>query len=218
MKILLFILFINCSQLLAQSAIGISGGLNLPWQHFKTTSPSGNGEVRYKMIASFHAGVMADIPVSKKVSFQPEILVSGKGGQISGPGMNNTTAKRIIRLYYLEVPLIINYNIPINDNKIFIGSGPSLAYGISGKDKQFLDNIIALEQDAFKDFFKRFDAGIIFQAGFRSKNIRVAALCNVGVANIFNNENPNLSPGSPEVTWKNSVLGLSIAYLLSLKK
>ena len=211
-KIFIFIPLIACVQLFAQPSIGITAGLNLPWQHIESEL----GETGYDIFPSSNAGCVGDIPLSQKLSLQPSLLLSGKGARSSGPGWNNTTMTRKIRLYYLELPLLINYAIVINKSKILVGAGPSFACGISGTDRQYTDNTLSLDFDAFETGFKRFDAGVFFQAAFQKKAIQVSAFCNLGVANIYNNDNPNLSPGLPYLKWKNSMAGISFAYLFRL--
>jgi hypothetical protein len=198
----------------AQTRIAVVGGLNLPWQHYKFTTPSGSGNVNYDMVASFHAGMVADFTVSERISFQPGLQVSGRGGQLTSHAFN-TTGKREIRLYYLEMPLVVNYNIPVGENKVFFGAGPSLAYGLSGKDKQ--TTYATFTYDAFENLFNKFDAGLIAQAGYRMKNIQVAAKYNSGFLNIYNNDNPNL-PQEQSADCRNNVLAFSVAYFFSLKK
>ena len=82
-NIILFILISLPIYSLAQPKIGIVAGLNLPWQKFKLTTASGSLEVKYDMIASFHAGVVADFNISEKINFQPGLQVTGRGGNRS---------------------------------------------------------------------------------------------------------------------------------------
>jgi len=211
-KIAIVILLTASLQMFAQPSIGITAGLNLPWQHIKSES----GEVKYHVFPCFNAGWAGDFPLSKKFSLQTYLLLSGKGAQSSGPGWNNTTITRKIRLYYVELPLTINYAIMANDVKILLGAGPSLAWGISGTDRQYMDNTLSLNSDAFAQFIKKFDAGIFCQAAVRKKAMQASVFCNLGMANIFNNDNPNLPAGSEFIHWKNKVVGISLAYLFKL--
>ena len=211
-KISIFVSLIVSIQLFAQPSIGITAGLNLPWQHIK----SDDGEISYDIFPSFNAGCVADIPLSKNVSLQPSLLLSGKGDRHSGPGWNNTTSTIKHRFYYLELPLLINYAFAINKSKILVGAGPSLAWGVSGHDRLYTDNNLDFDFNAFDGYFKRFDAGIFCQAAFRKKAIQASAFCNLGITNIYNNDNPNITPGLPHLVWKNSVVGISLAYLFKL--
>lgn len=42
----------------------------------------------------------------------------------------------------------------VNSIKILIGAGPSFAWGFSGSDRQYMNNNLAVEYDAFENFFK----------------------------------------------------------------
>lgn len=69
--------------LFSQIKIGITAGLNFPYQHIKTTSPSGNVETTRDMIVSFNAGIASDFKLSKKINVQPVLQLSGKGSTFS---------------------------------------------------------------------------------------------------------------------------------------
>lgn len=212
-KIVFVIPLIASLQLFAQPSIGITTGLNLPWQYFK----GDYGKYRFDIFPSFNVGLVGEVSISKKLILQPSLIMSGKGGQGSSL-YNNSTFSRKIRLYYMELPLIFNYAITVNSAKILIGAGSSFAWGFSGSDRQYMNNNFSFEYDAFESYFKKFDAGIICQAAYRKKALMVSAFYNFGVANIFNNDNPNLVPGSEHIIWKNNVVGISLAYLFKLKK
>lgn len=207
-NILLLITLAYCTQSFAQPKIGIAAGLNLPWQHYKVTYPSFSQKVKYDMITSFHAGLISEFAISDRIKIQPGLQVAGKGGQISSQASNNTIVTRKISLYYIEAPLVVNYNIPVKKNKAFIGAGPSLAYGFSGKDKQTY-----FTNDVFENEFKKFDAALRMQAGFRVQNLQLTAIYNLGLVNIYNNDLNNM-PIPQKVNWKNDMLGLSVAYFL----
>jgi len=222
-KILIITPLIASLQLFAQPSVGVTAGLNLPWQHFKFES----GKTHFNILPNFNAGLVGDIPLPGKFSFQPLLLVSGKGGQATATAPNNITTRRKINVYYLELPLIVNYAIVTKDYKILLGAGPAFDYGIAGKDRTYIDNSLALDFDAFEYSHKRFDAGIFCQAAFRKKPARMtrsdgaiqaSAFCNFGVTNIFWDDNPNNAPSPQKFIWKNSVVGISLAYLLPLGK
>ena len=211
-KIFIFLLLMTSLQLFAQPSIGITAGLNLPWQHIKSEL----GNTNYHIYPSFNAGGIIDIPLSGKLSFQSYCLFSGKGARSSGPGWNNTTITHKLRFYYFELPLLINYAFIASKSKILVGAGPSIAWGISGNDRLYTDNNLDFDFDCFENAFKRFDAGIFCQAAFRKKAIQASAFCNFGVTNIYNNDSPNLPPDIPPLFWKNSVVGISMAYFFKL--
>ncbi len=60
----------------------------------------------YKL--GFHIGAILKIPVSKKLSFSTEILYSDKG---SSNNLGTDTSYYEFNLYYINMPIIANYNI-----------------------------------------------------------------------------------------------------------
>jgi len=212
--IAIFISLIASLQIYAQPSIGITAGLNLPWQLLKGEG----GQTRFNILPSFNTGFVADFPLSQRISIQPSLLVSGKGGQKTSTAFN-ITATRKISLYYLELPLIVNYAILAKDYKILLGAGAAISYGVSGKIHDYtIDNSQDSKFDPFNEYFRKPDAGIICQIAYRKKTIMISGFGDFGVANIFNNDNPNLAPASKHATWTNSAVGISVAYLFKLKK
>ena len=113
------------------------------------------------------------------------------------------------------MPLIVNYNTPIGENRLFIGVGPTVAYGFSGKDKR--TSYATFTYNAFEGIFKRFDAGLRAQAGYRLKNIQATAIYYAGLINTYANSSSNVEPGYT-YDWRNNSLSFSIAYFFSFKK
>ncbi len=80
--------------------IGLIGGVNL--QDLYGTRYDG-GELGYKLIIGFHAGVNAILPVGTDIFFQPGVIFSTKGAKQEI--LSNTT--RTTKLSYLRLPLNI---------------------------------------------------------------------------------------------------------------
>jgi len=82
----------------------------------------------------FTAGVVADIPLNKSVSFQPGLQFTKKGGadkgNIQGYDWNYT-----MTLNYIELPLNFLCKTKPRNTKFNAGGGPSMALGVSGKEK-----------------------------------------------------------------------------------
>jgi hypothetical protein len=98
----------------------------------------------YQFNAGFNAGLFIEIPLSKKLSFQPEIALSIKGMRSksfiseqrpasSGHNMREIHAQSRISSYYIELPLYLKTYFYIGESrKIIAGIGPFFAYGIGG--------------------------------------------------------------------------------------
>jgi len=117
----------------AQSSnVILRGGLNLA-----NVSVADNGNVDdAKMLASFQAGIVADIHAGGIVYFQPGLLFTGKGSKTqSGTEGSANWYKASTNPYYLEMPLNLILKTPTGAVKFFGGAGPYLAIGVGGKNK-----------------------------------------------------------------------------------
>ncbi len=104
----------------------------------------------YKFNAGLNAGFFIEIPVSKKLSFQPEIVFSIKGmrnesfiseQRPASTGYNSREFHAIseMKSYYIELPLYLKTSFDIGESKkIIAGIGPYFAYGIGGSMKSQL--------------------------------------------------------------------------------
>lgn len=70
----------------------------------------------------FHAGVFANIGLSKLVAFQPELLYSQKGAKTNAVDIN-------YRLHYIDVPLAFH----INTDGFFFEVGPQVGFLAAAK-------------------------------------------------------------------------------------
>ena len=210
MKKLLLIGTIVCLAQIAfsQTRFGIRGGLNLTNVKIDATYMGQSASQTGTGIATFHIGGMADVPISEHFSFQPSLLLNGKGSNFDD-GSGGTSK---IRPYYLELPLLLiaKTTLPNTNFSVFGGAGPSVGYGLFGKATSQ-----GQSGDVFgADGFKRFDFGIDLTAGaelpsgFHFSFHFVPGLADIG---------PGSDPSTPDLTFKvkNKVIQFSIGYFLS---
>ncbi len=140
---LLLVLVIAAASLYGQTiSYGIDAGLNLTKLSVASYSPAGFGisiPVSNSYLAGFHAGGLVDIRFGS-FSIQPGVLFSTKGGNSSFSFSDvifnqtfNASGKIKTTLDYIEAPLNFIYRLDAGDGNIFIGAGPYLGIGISGK-------------------------------------------------------------------------------------
>lgn len=117
---------------------------------------------------SYVGGLSMTWPLSGQVSFQPELLFTMKGAQETSSSGTGT-----LKLNYLEVPLLLRFDIPATGNvKPFVYAGPSVAVQTScniegssgGSTVSFSCEELAREAGA-STTFSRTDAGAIFGGG-----------------------------------------------------
>lgn len=203
--------FVLSMQAVAQQDIrfGAVGGFN-----FSKASPGGGAGKYFKMKPGIHLGVFGEKEIQENLSVQAGLTVSGKGYVYK----SDATHTRI-SLTYLEIPINAVYRF----NQLFVGAGPYLAYGISGKAKTKSIGLSG-STDIFDDYegptggewathklkmggngdFKALDLGLNVLAGYQI-NSQVAANLGygLGLANI----------SATGGRLKNRVLSLSVRYM-----
>lgn len=155
---------------------------------------------------SFHLGGMAEIPISEKLSAQPELLFSSQGAKYENEGS--------LHLNYLYVPLMGKYYVT---DQLSLEVGPQFGYLVSARAKY--DTIDTLpspnttgnksganESEDVKSDVKSLDAGINFGLGYKLDSaINFSIRYSVGLLN-GNNLDDDLGK------FKNSVIQISVGY------
>lgn len=91
-------------------------------------------------LTGYHFGGFVDISW-KIFSIQPGISYTTKGGindvyySLGGYSYHSTEK---LRLNYVEMPINFLVNLPVNTSKVFLGGGPYMDLGYSGKDENSL--------------------------------------------------------------------------------
>ncbi|MGZ8540962.1 MAG: porin family protein, partial [Chitinophagaceae bacterium] len=146
------------------------------------------GYPKYKL--GVMGGVFAGILLSKKVCFQPELLIVGKGMKEDNQSYGVRTD-----LTYLELPLNLLYKPTNPKGSFFVGGGPAPAIYIG-------ENVFY----SGPQYFKKFDFGINILAGYElpigfSINLHYTH----GLINISDNK-------TDLPLTKNRCFGLSVGY------
>jgi len=104
------------------------------------TSASGESLEGSGQRLSAYGGITVDLPVTNKLTFQPGLLLVGKGSKSeeqqsvsTGNNKLTVTAKSKIAPLYLELPLNFLYNFQWGKAKFAAGFGPYYAIGLGGK-------------------------------------------------------------------------------------
>ncbi len=156
---------------------GVKGGLN-----FATVTGDNTEDI--DVVTSFNFGVLSEISVSDKFSFQPELMYSGQGYSFN----ENTIA-----LSYLNIPFMGKYYIT---KGLSVEAGPQIGFLFSAKN----------EETDVKDSFNSFDFGVNFGLGYKLDNgLNFGARYNLGLTDINNLDNSSSKN-------KNGVFQLSIGY------
>ncbi|MCE3282228.1 MAG: PorT family protein [Chitinophagaceae bacterium] len=184
-------------------------GLNLA--NISTTTDGRVDEAN--MLTTFHAGMIADLPVGDAFSFQLGLLLNGKGSKTeiyTTSNLNDNYYKVKTNPIYLELPANFVFKVPFgNDSRLYFGAGPYVAMGIAGKtsgeqkllgitssyEKDILfnndDPATSGQEDASVNKLRRFDYGANGLAGFESGKIMIGVNYGMGLAKIGSNEANN---------------------------
>jgi len=197
-----FISLMNYSKA-QKTSIGLTAGAAFASYKAKIESIS----ITPKTKVGLTLGLTSSVSLRKSFSFQPALNFVQKGGNFKQEGTTDKTT-----LNYLELPLNFVYNTHSSKGKFFIGAGPSLSIGLSGKDKW--DDGYSPQTSDIKfgngdeDDFKAFEAGINFLTGYQFKaGFLLAANYNAGLNNLAN--------GDPDFSGKyhNRYFGIRIGYM-----
>ena len=211
---------------MAQSS-QIKAGINLA-----NVSVTDQGRVEdANQLTSFHVGVVGDIPIGSVLSFQPGILFTGKGAKTqTGDPASNNYSKATTNPFYIEVPANLVFKAPIGSSaKLFVGAGPYLGVGISGKTKietvrpllgkseiersiEFSNDdptTLDYEEGAGFGIMRRFDYGFNGLAGIEGKSIVLGVNYGLGMAKLQSGANNNEDNNN-----KHRVLSVSIGFKL----
>jgi len=194
MKKVLFILAIAIAATGSVNAqdvkIGAKVGLNLA----NITGDFDGDDLDAK--TGFNLGVFAEISLSDKLIFQPELLFSTQGAKSEETNYNYS-----LKLNYLNIPLMIKYAVT---DKFALELGPQVGFLLSANEEETFNGETASDEEDVKDYFKSIDFGLNFGASFDvSEKIIIGARYNLGLSNISDIEDINV---------KNSLFSLSVGY------
>jgi hypothetical protein len=155
----------------------------------------------YKSIYGFHAGVFANISLSKLVAFQPELLYSQKGAKQTTVLDEYTT-----RFHYVDIPLSFH----VNTNGFFLEAGPQVGLLAAAQQK------VGSVSTNIKSLFNDADLGYIAGLGYQQKSGLGIGLRYNGA---FTNVRKSIELGNVSIQsrQRNSALQLYLTYSFNEK-
>lgn len=203
MRILhLFIVFIIAGMLPANAQRTKSGGTKSGLTC--STLANSNGVGGYEL--SDHYGLFYNVPVSKKLGFQSEILLSIMGGGSSYSGYSSIFS-------YVSTPLILKYYTSEEAN---LQLGGSLGYML------FEASASSMFSEGGTGTYHRYDGGLYFGMGYDAKKVQLYARYYYGALNINPLKNYWTGEGDESVfvdhSEMNRAFQIGIEYKLLKKK
>lgn len=160
----------------------------------------------------FHLGMVAEIPVTDKFAFQPEVLYSTQGAKLEEKStyfgiIGNFDVKS--KLDYINVPLMAKYYIA---QGLSLQAGPQIGFLVSAKLES--ENTLGTETEKIdediKKRFKSIDFGLNFGLGYQlDMGVFFDARYNLGLSDI---NDIKFEEGDKEFKIKNNVIQLSVGY------
>ncbi|MCF6401999.1 PorT family protein [Chitinophaga filiformis] len=177
--------------LYAQVSLGLRGGYTVSATQIKNSQGyKSNSLGTSSQLTNLHADLIINVPVYKKLYFQPLVRYITKGAYLrplpSKQGIFVESANQL-KLHYLEVPLNMVLKFPVSLGKIVIGAGPYAAYGLSGTydlDLMYNGSVVSTDSHSIEFNYKdrgiapgaqlsRFDAGANLMFGLEFNNLMV---------------------------------------------
>lgn len=186
--------------------IGIKGGLNLS-SFFTRDIDDKNA------LIGFNAGIFVKMPVAKRLSIQSELYYTTKGAQVS---YNNLFAKEEARyrLNYLELPLLVVFNLTKNLN---VHAGPYISYLLtSDVSNESSTPVFDFKKNIDLHDYNRMDAGAAIGAAVDFRKLSIGARYNYGLTTVGKERNFGTT-NTPYrfLDAKNSVLNVYVALSLN---
>lgn len=158
---------------------------------------------------AFHVGAVAEIKISDKFSFQPELLYSAQGVKedySENFGGTEIKIEETIKYDYLNIPLMAKYYVA---EGFSIEAGPQVGFLMSAKYEAEASSAGVSESETIdlKDETSGIDFGLNFGLGYKLESgLNFGARYNLGLSNIYDGE------GSDNYKIKNSVIQVSVGY------
>lgn len=210
MKLNFFFLMLMILLVSVASKAQTNAGFTFGGTYSSVTAKSSGISISFKSKAGITAGLFADVSLSNNLSFQPALNFVQKGFKLE-----QDDVKAVVSYNYLELPLNILYRTQ-KDHGFFIGAGPSIAYGLSGKEKY---NDSQNSEDTKVKFgsgddeVKPLEFGVNALAGYKFANgFLFSVNYNLGLSNIQNGNSDETG------TVKNRYFALKIGYSFNGKK
>lgn len=210
----------------AQTRFGIKAGLNFAngpvSDDYKALFEDALGsDYNPGIRVAYHIGGQVEFGLSGNLGLSLGLQLSSKGtkydlkGDFNGvPYTGSVTEKPM----YLQVPVALTYR----NNGFYAGVGPFIGFGIGGSLKvkaTAQGNSDSSSQDinfgnSDTDDYAPLDYGAGLELGYETGRFRITGSYNLGLANVVPKDQVDLGGG--DFKKKNSVIGLSLAYLFDL--
>ncbi|WP_417890205.1 porin family protein [Xanthomarina gelatinilytica] len=160
--------------------LGVKGGVN-------STKITGDDIDDVKSRTSFNVGLLAEIPITQRLSLQPEVMYSGQGFDVKEIDQDNifdTNENIEYQLDYIQVPVLLKAYLV---KGLSIEAGPQFGFKIHEElDFQPNNDGGDIEINEDDSYVKDFDTGLVLGTAYKFDNgFFVNGRYNMGLTNIF---------------------------------
>lgn len=151
--------------------IGFKGGVSMfsPAGKNADQGPIANAFTEEVGLVGGMGALSLGFNIGQVLTIQPELAFVQKGYRYNSEFNENDYFQE--RLNYLEVPILVNVNIPIGESRIFAEAGPSIGYLVSGKRKLESETFsLGSEDEIDLDNYNRTDFSAVLGAGVGISN------------------------------------------------
>jgi len=179
-----------CATITAQTEkvkIGVKAGLNIASLTFD------ENELESSQKTGFTAGIMAEIPLAKNFSVQPEVLYSQQGMKFSYSDIDvaNSSYKSTITLNYLNIPVMLKYYVL---KGLSVQAGSQIGILLKSNNK-YQDNFLGYDNHEnynLSDYTNAFDTSVNLGLGYQFKDkFYVDLRYNISYSDVFKEANSN---------------------------
>ena len=179
-----------CATITAQTEkvkIGVKAGLNIASLTFD------ENELESSQKTGFTAGIMAEIPLAKNFSVQPEVLYSQQGMKFSYSDIDvaNSSYESTITLNYLNIPVMLKYYVL---KGLSVQAGPQIGILLKSNNK-YQDNFLGYDNHEnynLSDYTNAFDTSVNLGVGYQFKDkFYVDLRYNISYSDVFKEANSN---------------------------
>jgi opacity protein-like surface antigen len=193
-------LAVSVSVVTAQSGtptFGLKAGINLSDVKVDTDDEDEASERRF----AYHFGGFVNLPISSMFSVNPELLFSAEGGK-EEEKIGGDEYKSVIKLNYLNIPVMLQYN---NPSGFFAETGPQIGFLMSAKAKEEVNGDNEDEED-IKDDLSGTNISWGIGLGYKlASGIGFGARYNYGLSNIAKED-------TDDAKLKTSTIQISLIY------
>ncbi len=219
--ILVLTMLIIIAQAQAQVRPGIKAGFNLS-NVFAEGVKTGDKK-SYHMKPGFQFGMVVDWTLGNSLTLQPGMQFATQG--FIDKYTSNGDYVRKFSLYYLQLPINVQYRLNLGEVDVLFQAGPYFGYGVAAKQKSFKNGTKEDISDSYKtiefgnsttdELYNQYDYGIGLGAGIEYANMQLLVGYNFGLYQMTLHKNVGQLYN---IHMRNNGLTVTFAYIFGNRK